>query len=139
MKDHWHDKARERAYRVRVRQLRQILLPGATQGEFEKRLGLRPRLWSNYERGYPLPRETAFILEREFGAEFSPEWLWWGRRGNLTKAFAQALESFATLAAEQAAIDHARVELQRRQAALDAKRKRKSPPRGRAFGRERAV
>lgn len=76
-------------YKERLRLLREIYA-GDNQQEFAERIGIPFKRWNNYERGYPVPRETAFILMEELGV--SVEWLWYGMTGNLTKSFALKLE-----------------------------------------------
>jgi transcriptional regulator with XRE-family HTH domain len=76
-------------YKKRLKLLREIYA-GDNQQEFAERIGIPFKRWNNYERGYPIPRETAFILMEELGV--SVEWLWYGMTGNLTKSFTLKLE-----------------------------------------------
>ena len=76
-------------YKKRLKLLRQIYA-GDNQQEFAERIGIPFKRWNNYERGYPVPRETAFVLMEELGV--SVEWLWYGMTGNLTKSFSLKLE-----------------------------------------------
>jgi transcriptional regulator with XRE-family HTH domain len=69
------------AYIKRLKLLREILSKGGSQTEFAKSIGVSFARWSNYERGYPVPREVAFILEDVYGV--SVEWLWFGKTGNM--------------------------------------------------------
>ena len=65
--------------------------------------------WSNYERGYPVPRETAFLIVKAFPG-MSVEWIWWGWLGNLStdykiKIAAAAEHARAINEAEKAVVD----------------------------------
>src|SRR5882672_9280313 len=62
------------AYRRRLRVLREIV-SGDNQSEWARRLGIDFKRWSNYERGYPVPREVVFLLHRKFPG-MSIEWIW---------------------------------------------------------------
>jgi len=75
------------AYRARVRFFREYHSP--TQVAFSKRAGIPFKAWNNYERGYPLSMRTALKLRARF-ADFSIEWLWFGRIGTLQLAFYDA-------------------------------------------------
>jgi transcriptional regulator with XRE-family HTH domain len=68
------------AYQARLRLLREII-SGESQADFAKRLGIPVKRWSNYERGYPVPRETAWALREKF--QVSVEWIWWGWEANM--------------------------------------------------------
>lgn len=67
-------------YRRRLRLLRRIY--GENQTQFAARVGIAFKKWNHYERGYPVPRETAFILRDRLGV--SPDWIWFGVEGNLS-------------------------------------------------------
>jgi transcriptional regulator with XRE-family HTH domain len=73
----WWDRE---AYRGRLRQLRAVY--GESQTEFAERLGIPFKRWNQYERGYPVSRQVAFILCKELPG-FSIEWLWFGHEGGL--------------------------------------------------------
>jgi transcriptional regulator with XRE-family HTH domain len=73
------------AYRKRLRLFRE-LVSGENQADFAKRLGIPFKRWNNYERGYPVPRETAFLILEKFHG-MSVEWIWFGYTGNLSKEF----------------------------------------------------
>lgn len=93
------------AYRERLRLLREIIA-GENQMQFAKRLDIPFKRWSNYERGYPVPRETAFLIVKAFPG-MSVEWIWWGWEGNLSTEYKNkiaAAEAHAreVMAAEQA-------------------------------------
>lgn len=96
------------AYRRRLRLLRQIY-SGENQIEFAKRLDIPFKRWSNYERGYPVPRETAWILMEKCDG-VSVEWLWFGITGNLSSEFKQKLRSAE---AREIALSEAEAELER--------------------------
>jgi hypothetical protein len=67
-------------YKRRLQILREVI-SGDSQTAFANRLGIKPAKWSNYERGFPVPRETAFLLKEKF--DVSVEWLWFGLEGNM--------------------------------------------------------
>lgn len=121
------------AYRHRLRLLREII-SGANQTEFAEKLGIEFKRWSNYERGYPVPRETAFLLMEKFPG-LSVEWIWFGWPGNLSAYYRDKIELAEKLDAErkrdEAALDKAKAKL----VSVDAKRKKalypSSPPRSR--------
>jgi DNA-binding XRE family transcriptional regulator len=71
------------AYQERLRLLREII-SGENQADFARRLGIPTKRWSNYERGYPVPRETAWALKDRF--KVSVEWIWWGWEANMPPA-----------------------------------------------------
>ena len=62
------------AYRRRLRILREIT-GGDGQTAFARRLGIAFKRWSNFERGYPLSREVAFLLHQKIPG-ISIEWIW---------------------------------------------------------------
>lgn len=77
------------AYKKRLRIMREIL-SGDNQTDFAKRLGIDFKRWSNYERGYPVPREVAFLLRKEFPG-MSIEWIWWGSYEALSPAYKEKI------------------------------------------------
>lgn len=77
-------------YKRRLRLLREIIA-GSNQTEFAERLGIDFKRWSNYERGYPVPRETAFLLMEKFPG-ISVEWLWFGWTGNLSAFYRDKID-----------------------------------------------
>jgi transcriptional regulator with XRE-family HTH domain len=89
------------AYQYRLKLLRQII-SGENQQDFAERLGVPFKRWNNYERGYPVPRETAFALMSKFPG-ISIEWLWFGMTGNLSEFYLNRIR-----AAEQADREHAK-------------------------------
>lgn len=114
------------AYKNRLKLLRQII-SGENQQQFADRLGIDMKRWSNYERGYPVPREVAFLLMEKFPG-ISIEWVWFGMAGNLSKFYADRIK-----AAEEAAREHTQAmkALMKAQERVDAavKRKRRQPSR----------
>jgi transcriptional regulator with XRE-family HTH domain len=78
------------AYKRRLRLLREIV-SGENQNDFAERIGIDMKRWNNYERGYPIPREVAFILHAEIPG-VSIEWIWWGMTGNLSQSFIDRLK-----------------------------------------------
>ena len=106
-------------YRERLKLLREII-SGENQQDFAERVGVPFKRWNNYERGYPVPRETAFILMEKFPG-MSIEWIWFGMEGNLSNAFRERIR-----AVEKARKDVATAAKQvaKAQQNLDDKRKR---------------
>lgn len=78
------------AYRRRLRLMREII-SGDNQTDFAKRLGIDFKRWSNYERGYPIPREVAFILHDKFPG-MSIEWIWFGKTDSLSANYLQKIQ-----------------------------------------------
>lgn len=72
----------DEAYRKRVRLLRK--LHGMTQVEWSEFTGIPYKRWHHYERGYPVSRESLFIL-RIAVKGFSADWLYWGDPSGLSK------------------------------------------------------
>ncbi|HEX3412847.1 MAG TPA: helix-turn-helix transcriptional regulator [Stellaceae bacterium] len=68
------------AYIDRLASLR-VALGYDSQVTFAEALGISFKRWNSYERGYPIPRETAWLLQERFG--ISADWLWWGKEGNM--------------------------------------------------------
>lgn len=101
-------------YQRRLRLLREII-SGENQLDFAKRLGVPFKRWSNYERGYPVPRETAFLLMKKFPG-ISVEWVWFGMEGNLSQFYVKKIREAQThekeLADAQRAYDKAQKKLQ---------------------------
>jgi transcriptional regulator with XRE-family HTH domain len=89
------------AYQRRLKLLREIV-SGENQQDFAERLGIPFKRWNNYERGYPVPRETAFLLMQRFPG-LSIEWLWFDMKGNLSPFYRDRID-----AAEKAEREHAK-------------------------------
>jgi len=87
------------AYRKRLRIMREIL-SGDNQTEFAKRLGIDFKRWSNYERGYPVPREVAFLLRQKFPG-MSIEWIWFGSYDALSSSYREKILLAEKLDAER--------------------------------------
>jgi transcriptional regulator with XRE-family HTH domain len=77
------------AYRRRLRIMREIIA-GDNQTEFAKRLDIDFKRWSNYERGYPVPREVAFMLHHKFPG-ISIEWIWFGSYQSLSSYYKERI------------------------------------------------
>lgn len=103
------------AYRRRLRIMREIIA-GDNQTEFAKRLGVDFKRWSNYERGYPVPREVAFILHDKFPG-MSIEWIWFGTDKSLSDSYKEKIAL-----AEKLDIERERdlAEMEKLKAKLDA-------------------
>lgn len=107
-------------YQRRLRILRRII-SGENQQDFSDRLGIDMKRWNNYERGYPVPRETAFLLMDKFPG-ISVEWIWFGMTGNLSSHYVKLIAE-----AEAADREHAKAlkVLERAQDKEKAARKKK--------------
>lgn len=79
----------EDEYRKRVRLVR--IYHGMNQTEFARFLGFDYKQWNHYERGYPMPRQAAFIL-REKIPGLSIDWLWFGDEGHIETGFLKRLK-----------------------------------------------
>jgi transcriptional regulator with XRE-family HTH domain len=80
-------------YIKRIQMLRR--LHGMNQTEFAAFIGVPYKKWNHYERGYPVSRETAFILRRKITAfKFSTDWLWHGDTRGLAPGTLAQLQAF---------------------------------------------
>jgi transcriptional regulator with XRE-family HTH domain len=81
-----------KAYKRRLKLFRIAVASNGNeyQIDFAKKLGIDFKRWNNYERGYPVPREVAFIIRNKFG--MSIEYLWFGDEGNLSDDWKERLE-----------------------------------------------
>lgn len=114
------------AYVVRLRLLREII-SGENQMDFAKRLGIPFKRWSNYERGYPVPRETAFLLIQKFPG-ISVEWVWFGMTGNLSQHYLDRIKAAEALEKELLSAARAAEKAQARLRAVTTKRKKALHP-----------
>jgi transcriptional regulator with XRE-family HTH domain len=87
------------AYRRRLKIMREIV-SGDNQSEFANRLGIDFKRWSNYERGYPVPREVAFLLHKKFPG-ISIEWIWFGSKTSLSADYRRRIETAEKMDAEE--------------------------------------
>jgi transcriptional regulator with XRE-family HTH domain len=110
------------AYRNRLRLLREIV-SGENQVDFAKRLGIPFKRWSNYERGYPVPRETAFLLMKKFPG-LSVEWLWFGMTGNLSDFYIGKIKAAESFERERKAAEKAAGKAAEKLKEVTAKRKK---------------
>src|SRR5262252_221655 len=110
------------AYRRRLQILREII-SGDNQQEFADRLGIDMKRWNNYERGYPVPREIAFMLMQQFPG-ISIEWVWFGMTGNLSEHYAKRIAALEQAEREQIAAQRQLAKATDRVKEADAKRKR---------------
>lgn len=118
------------AYKDRLRLLREIV-SGENQVEFAQRLGIPFKRWSNYERGYPVPRETAFLLMQKFPG-VSVEWLWFGMVGNLSDHYRAKIKAAEGLERERIAAEQAAAKAQAKLKEVTSKRRKAlHPPRSR--------
>jgi hypothetical protein len=61
-------------YRLRLKVLRK-LFNDMNATEFSEFIGVPYKKWHHYERGYPIARETAFLMIQK---RIPVEWLWFG-------------------------------------------------------------
>jgi hypothetical protein len=68
----------------RMRILRYYATGGGqgSQARFAVQLGIEPRRWNNFERGYPLPRDMAVRLVRTIPG-LTTDWIWLNREDGL--------------------------------------------------------
>lgn len=90
MSEHHPDSPEARAFRLAC--LQEAKKPGWTQGAFAEWVGLQPKRWNNYLRGFPLPHEAALILVTKIpGVTYN--WLWHGRLDGMPMALQDELEA----------------------------------------------
>jgi transcriptional regulator with XRE-family HTH domain len=87
----WDDADRA-AYISRLETMRQAL-GYSMQKNFAEALGVSTKRWSSYETGYPIPRETAWLLKQRFNV--SIEWIWWGDTGNMPMPLLKQIQEIA--------------------------------------------
>lgn len=115
------------AYKRRLRILREIV-SGENQQEFAERLGIDMKRWNNYERGYPVPREIAFLLKEKIPG-LDPTWLWWGWTGNMADHLLKRIHALEEAEREQRKAEQALAKAADRLKDAAAKRKRvRQPP-----------
>src|SRR3974390_753952 len=78
-------------YQRRLRLLREII-SGERQADFARRLGIPAKRWNNYERGFPVSREIAFMIWHAFPG-MSIEWIWFGATGNLSEYYRERIRA----------------------------------------------
>jgi hypothetical protein len=78
----------QNAYCRRLQLLRAVYRMNQT--EFADFVGIDYKKWNHYERGYPIPRETAWVLLDKIDG-FATDWLWFGLQKGLSEALATAL------------------------------------------------
>jgi transcriptional regulator with XRE-family HTH domain len=102
-----------RDYLNRLRALRSV--NGDNQTEFAQRLGVAYKRWSNYERGYPMPRATCWILHDRLGV--SIDWLWFGEETNMPRELLakihKAMAKLGEIAKAEEEVEHAKAKLAR--------------------------
>jgi len=117
----------QNAYVRRLQLLREIV-SGENQVEFSERLGIDVKRWNNYERGYPLPREIAFLLRRLF--DVCPGWIWFGLDGNMPTHLKEKIRAAEAFEKERRAAKRAADRANEKLRAVDSKRKKAiHPPR----------
>ena len=65
----------------RLKVLRQVVA-GENQTAFAARLGMEMKRWNNFERGYPLSKEIAFLIVQKVPG-VTLDWLWLGNESGL--------------------------------------------------------
>jgi len=65
----------------RLMVLRQVVA-GENQTAFAARLGMEMKRWNNFERGYALSKEIAFLIVQKIPG-VTLDWLWLGNEGGL--------------------------------------------------------
>lgn len=95
-------------YKHRLRLFREVIAVRSQQ-DIADALGIDLKRWNNYERGYPIPREIAFLIREKFPG-MSVEWLWWGDMGNLSSKYTRRLALAEKRLAER---DTAQAELEK--------------------------
>jgi hypothetical protein len=75
----------------RLRTLRRVV-SGENQTDFALRVGVEVKRWNNFERGYPLSKEVAFLLVRKVPG-LTLDWLWLGNEGGLPVKLQRELEA----------------------------------------------
>jgi transcriptional regulator with XRE-family HTH domain len=78
-------------YCKRIRLLRR--LHGMNQTQFAAFLEIPYKKWHHYERGYPVSRETAFVLHKKVEG-FSTDWLWFGDTRAIAPGTLKQLQAF---------------------------------------------
>jgi hypothetical protein len=76
-------------YVARIKLLREIT-SGDSQNHFADKIGIDMKRWNNFERGYPLPRDVAFLLVDKLPG-MSVDWIWFGWTGNLSPEWKRKL------------------------------------------------
>jgi transcriptional regulator with XRE-family HTH domain len=77
------------AYQRRLKMLRRIY--GMNQTEFARFVGIAYKKWNHYERGFPVSRESIFILHQKLRG-FSADWLWFGVEADFEQMLEQSEE-----------------------------------------------
>jgi transcriptional regulator with XRE-family HTH domain len=75
-------------YKRRLQLLRAMY--GETQEAFARRLNIPFKRWNEYERGYPIPRETCFLIRQKIASGII-EWIWFGDESLISKQFSDRL------------------------------------------------
>ncbi|MBR0741199.1 hypothetical protein JQ581_30130 [Bradyrhizobium liaoningense] len=88
------------AYRKRLQLLRQIV-SGENQQDFAARIGIDAKRWNNYEQGYPMPRHVGMMLMTKLDG-MSIDWIWYGKTGNLSGKYLEAIRAAEALEIAQA-------------------------------------
>jgi hypothetical protein len=117
----------QNAYVRRLQLLREIV-SGENQVDFAERLGIDVKRWNNYERGYPLPREIAFLLRKMF--DVCPGWIWFGLEGNMPSHLREKIKAAEALEKERRAAKRQLDKAAERLKAVDSRRKKAIHPRG---------
>jgi transcriptional regulator with XRE-family HTH domain len=106
-------------YKKRLQLLRAMY--GETQEVFAERLGIPFKRWNQYERGYPIPRETAWLIRQKLYTGII-EWIWFGDETVLNETFRKRLRA-VELADRKRSDDRVKEQRSRQKAADKALRK----------------
>lgn len=77
-------------YRWRIRVLRK-LSGNMSQTDFARHIGIAYKKWHHYESGYPIPRETAFLLRKRCPG-FPTDWIWFGDPAGLSSLMVERIQ-----------------------------------------------
>lgn len=78
-------------YVRRVCLIREIV-SGDSQRDFAVKIGIDMKRWNNFERGFPVPRDVAFILVEKLPG-MSVDWLWFGWEKNLSPEWRRKIKA----------------------------------------------
>jgi transcriptional regulator with XRE-family HTH domain len=86
-------------YKKRLQLLRAMY--DETQEAFARRLDIPFKRWNQYERGYPISRETSWLLRQKI-ANGLAEWIWFGDEDGLSDQFRKRLKAVERAERERA-------------------------------------
>lgn len=108
------------SHKKRLRAMRevlgqQVLGDYPSQPDFAKLLNIPFKRWNEYERGYPLPTKTLFLIRAKFEIRGLIEWIMFGDDEGLPPPIAAAFKTVEKrlIAEERAKYDEARKQQRR--------------------------